>query len=330
MVIFAANNKRSERSLHDVGIGMTNPFHPHQEKTLTPYRARQSVDHNVLQLKGVTDLNGNLCKVQPKQNEIPVLNQDGPQAGCTYRSLHRFKIGKSGTEHLPHLNPIELYRQAEQQSVRIEGTAVIKGKEWPFQGTGVIIAKDKNVYIATDNHVIHPELVNRKLTNPDYVKYTAFMPDGNHYLAKTELSKPRQDMAVISIEAPPEIAKSYGAATFAKSPTARGHGIIFGFPGFSRSLYASMADFNGTPRAGHVFGKDLLAGEDSNRRLHRMKAHTADGQSGGLYVDDIKGRAHGLFEGWKHVGHVRTVYGNPLSRRQINDWLSEIRSGSAS
>lgn len=129
-------------------------------------------------LRSATDLYGELCKKQPKENEIPILEADKPSQGCTFQSFdNSSQTGKPGQDQMPPLDTIALYRHASQQAVRIQ---TLEG----YQGSGVIIGEVNNkIVIATDYHVLNPYVVHDNTIGPGYERYTVTMPDSSSHTA---------------------------------------------------------------------------------------------------------------------------------------------------
>ncbi|MDR3612655.1 MAG: trypsin-like peptidase domain-containing protein [Candidatus Obscuribacterales bacterium] len=277
-----------------------------------------------------TDLYGAPCETQPKENEIPVLEVYVPPGGChflssfdklSYAASH---IDSLGLQLPPSFDPIQLYFQAAQEVVPIK---VRTEKGDSFSGSGVIIGEiaDK-IIIATDDHVVNEQLLYPDLQNAKF-HFTVTMGNNRRYTAQIELTDSAHDMIVISIKAAPELAQTYIVATFVDATESLGEGMLFGFAAQSSTLYASLASFDGLYAEDKVLDS-FLDGEDRKRLMLQTIAREADGQSGGIAVTRL-GLVQGLIDAWveKSNGH-RLIYVNPLTRGQVEEWLSKIKTTS--
>ncbi len=253
----------------------------------------------------VTDLKGKVCKAQPEAGQIPTLESGKGKTGCDYKPSD--PTYEEGAKHTVHISVTDRSGQG--------GT-----------GSGVIIGsneKGDRVYIATDNHVANPQVA---MPGVKVAARQVEMPDGKKYDAKVEIADPAHDRAVLSVDVGAGGAAAYKPANIAEQPDEKGTGAVLGYPLNTKSLYESPANFDGTRSAAEIFGgkKNLLPGEDPNRRLIWMpQTHTEEGNSGGP-VFNSKNEVVGLLEGGKNEKKGNVSYANPLTASEVKEWLKQL------
>lgn len=263
-------------------------------------------------LPKITDLQGRECKIQPGENQTPVLEAGKRTRGCEYQT-------STPAELLP-FNTAALYRQSIEQNVHFD----VSFKNGKASGSGVMIGKGNGeCYVATDNHVVNGVGSDRPVAR------FARTADGSSYPAEVRFGDPKNDVAVVALKTGKDTDKVCRPAQVAENPEATtGTGATIGFPKGSKSLYASPTEFRGAaPLAQLLRERRTMTPpggvENFNRTVLNLRAQTHEGNSGGP-VYNSQGEVVGLLAGGTPADPTFSA-ANVISRRQVEDWLSRIR-----
>jgi S1-C subfamily serine protease len=274
----------------------------------------------VEQARKVTDLRGRTCKVQPGENQIPVLEPGKPSNGCSYKDLDHPKDPKNA---LP-FNTKQLYEQAGQQAWHFESR--LKNHDAWF-GSGVAIGKDAHsCFVATDNHVLNGLGFDKRMI---LSRQASQAGSEKKYNAEPVASDPAKDLAIAKVNTGPDTDKVCHPAVVAEDPTRPGPGAVVGFPEGSKSLYYSPATIRGARPLAEILKEERNyfppGTQDFKRSVLDLVAQTRDAYSGGATYnanDEVVGLlAGGVFGPHKY----RISQANILSRRILRKLLPGIQ-----
>lgn len=231
--------------------------------------AREAAGNSLRQELETTSLYGTVCRKQPGENELPVLEAGKFSTGCDYKKFEASSTTRAN------------YDSASKSAAHIYS----RSGEWVSAmaiGSGFAVAKSADTcYVVTDNHVVAE-------SEDDFqVKMT----DGRLHDGKVQSRKLESDLALLAVSTggdtdnvchPVKVIDEKDEAVFAKKGDTL---TVLGYPAHTKSLYVSNGDVQGVvPRADYRDGdgKEMktLPGEDSNRKVILLDARVEGGNSG--------------------------------------------------
>lgn len=279
----------------------------------------------------VTNLRGGLCRPQPGEGQVPVLESGARTNGCTYRGagdlLRPRPQSGSGSDQPPEFNTAQLYTTAQDQTVHMSVKSSPPRVRTPQTidtgGSGVIIGKsDSECFVATANHVVEG------IPGGTMRSRSATTRDGSSFPVEVRHSDPGKDIAVVALQTGAATDRVCKPATFAENSNFRGPGVAFGFPEETRTLYASpgtikdVTTFRGLlERLGTRVDPRDRTKDDMTRPMVVFGGQTRGGQSGGpVYTAD--GQVTGLVQG----GSDRRTFGaTVLTAPMVRDLLEKVQ-----
>jgi hypothetical protein len=256
------------------------------------------------------DLGGRECTVQPKGNELPVLDPAAQDIGCGYKDYSSPSIAAPGG-----IDVIKLYRENRPSIVHFK----LENKDGVNLGGGTAFmakATDDSCRLVTDNHVVSKETMEKF----GVVKIEAVTADGRIWPVEPYRSKPEKDMASVSIHTGKDTASLCKPLEVEDGPIAVGESAVtIGTPFATGAIYVADGVKRGEIGRGdavkNLRAEKLPPGDDPNRKVDIFLMRATPGFSGGAMFDK-SGKVKELVD---MADGMTTTLGTPITRADVKD-----------
>lgn len=226
----------------------------------------------------VTNLNGELCRTQPKPDEFSAMSPRVVTRGCDYQSGAQLSAA-TGT-----LDFGNIWNQVQHSTVRVQSGT---DRHPEGSGSGVVIGRHNDLCIvATAAHVTHPNRFG--MESEPSTNRSVTMPDGRTYPAETRIRNERNDQSILTVRTGDRTDQICHPVQAAEGYAGRQRGFIAGFPAGATTPYISPAEGGGIRRdLGRPDGRHMDAPQ------YRLRTNITGGNSGGPWFNG-RGEVMGL------------------------------------
>jgi S1-C subfamily serine protease len=279
----------------------------------------------------LTDLAGNVCKVQPSKGQIPVLESDPASNGCTYKTFPnaaqgQFDINSFYEREKPHSVWIETnLGRAGISAVMSMGSGAIVRKQSP---TKCIVLTDRHVVRGTqqqEDDIADLESI-LKVKNPR-PKIAVHATNGKIYAAEDVGEDPQRDLAALSVKTGKDTNAVCRPASIAQryyTPHVDSPAYTISYPLNTATPYLSVGAFKETISLEQLNKRegahDIAAQENPSRPLTEDILAIRHASSGAPRYDGF-GRLTGLIDR-QNNNKFGYAFSTPIKRSDIDAILS--------